>query len=279
MKLTQGWTLQELLAPVNNIRFFDANWIEFGSKLSLAEDIYCAAKINALDVIAMKYAVSDIRRPSVARIMSWASSRHTSREEDMAYCLMGLFDVNMPLLYGEGGIKAFERLQTEIMRRTPDESLFAWRSNQPMSGMLATSPRHFVDSSDVLGNTLVSQGHSGPPPSMTSRGLELRIPAHLPESGIVFIHINCYVCGCYNPVCIMLWLQEQQAYRMDCGIMRKEGPSSIPDHPGDPLAKTRIVYVQQYPNDIHFSLARYELSQEKFDIRTSSFEPTLRAET
>ena len=58
--------------------------------------------------------------------MSWASARTTSRLEDMAYCLLGLFDVNMPLLYGEG-IKAFERPQPEIIKKSDDESLFAWR--------------------------------------------------------------------------------------------------------------------------------------------------------
>ena len=52
---------------------------------------------------------------SIAARMSWASKRETTRTEDMAYCLMGLFDINMPLLYGEGD-KAFFRLQEEILR-------------------------------------------------------------------------------------------------------------------------------------------------------------------
>lgn len=67
----------------------------------------------------------DINSASVAQKMSWASRRTTTRLEDMAYSLMGIFDVNMPLLYGEGQ-KAFIRLQHEIVRVSDDESIFAW---------------------------------------------------------------------------------------------------------------------------------------------------------
>jgi hypothetical protein len=57
--------------------------------------------------------------------MSWASKRETTKE-DMAYCLMGLFDVDMPLLYGEGEEKAFLRLQLQILQQSDDDSIFAW---------------------------------------------------------------------------------------------------------------------------------------------------------
>ena len=57
--------------------------------------------------------------------MSWAAKRKTTRVEDEAYCLLGLFDINMPTLYGEGR-NAFYRLQEEIMRTSVDPSLFAW---------------------------------------------------------------------------------------------------------------------------------------------------------
>jgi hypothetical protein len=58
--------------------------------------------------------------------MDWAANRTTTREDDIAYCLIGLFDVNMPLLYGEDGIKAFARLQEEITKRGLDQSFLAW---------------------------------------------------------------------------------------------------------------------------------------------------------
>lgn len=69
--------------------------------------------------------MSKIHYASVAERMQWASMRNSTRIEDTAYCLLGLFDVNMPLLYGEGD-KAFIRLQLEIIRKTDDESIFAW---------------------------------------------------------------------------------------------------------------------------------------------------------
>lgn len=59
---------------------------------------------------------------SVGQRMSWASKRMTTRIEDMAFCILGIFDINVPLLYGEGS-KAFLRLQEQIWRETDDHSL------------------------------------------------------------------------------------------------------------------------------------------------------------
>jgi hypothetical protein len=64
----------------------------------------------------------------VAGRMSWVSRRYTSRIEGTAYCMLGLVDVNMPLLYGEGR-RAFMRLQLEIKKKSDNESVFAWRRN------------------------------------------------------------------------------------------------------------------------------------------------------
>ncbi|KAK7439578.1 hypothetical protein VKT23_017505 [Stygiomarasmius scandens] len=89
---------------------------------------------------------------SVAAKMSWASQRETTREEDMAYCLMGLFNVNMPSLYGEGCYNAFLRLQLEIIKQSNDRSIFAWRAlsnNLKDRGLLANSPQEFIDSGTV----------------------------------------------------------------------------------------------------------------------------------
>ena len=87
---------------------------------------------------------------SIATKMSYASKRKTTRSEGMAYCLMGIFDVNMPLLYGEGGTKAFRRLQEEIIKQTDDHTTFYWRSRDTdrstFRGLLARSPGEFSDS-------------------------------------------------------------------------------------------------------------------------------------
>ena len=71
----------------------------------------------------------DITEISIAARMQWASSRSTTRIEDEAYCLFGIFGINMPTLYGEGR-NAFYRLQEEILRTSPDTSLFAWGSSK-----------------------------------------------------------------------------------------------------------------------------------------------------
>lgn len=75
---------------------------------------------------------------SVAQKMSWSSNRKTTRKEDEAYCLLGIFDVNMPLLYGEGS-RASKRLQEEIIKRSPDQSVLAWTGN--IFPSLAISPQ------------------------------------------------------------------------------------------------------------------------------------------
>ncbi|KAL9624806.1 MAG: hypothetical protein Q9204_007842, partial [Flavoplaca sp. TL-2023a] len=117
---TRGWTLQELLAP-RQIFFYDQHWHYIGSKVELAVRIASLSDIEQIYLEDRRL----VRKASAATRMSWASKRQTSRPEDQAYCLMGLYKVNMPLLYGEGGFKAFQRLQHEIIKVSEDESLFA----------------------------------------------------------------------------------------------------------------------------------------------------------
>ena len=143
---TRGWTLQELLAP-SQIVFFDLKWNYISEKKKML------AELSAVTGIGAKY-LNNISGASVATKMSWVSRRQTSRLEDMAYCLLGIFDINMPLLYGEGR-KAFLRLELEILKSSGDESIFAWTStsNQPYHGLLALWPDSFADSSDILQST------------------------------------------------------------------------------------------------------------------------------
>ncbi|KAM4057050.1 ankyrin repeats (3 copies) domain-containing protein [Hirsutella rhossiliensis] len=118
--LTRGWTLQELIAPPQ-VYFLNQDWKDLGTKESL----------------------------HIAQRMSWAAGRRTTRVEDGAYCLMGLFSINMPLIYGEGE-RAFIRLQEEIMRVSDDYSLFAWRAPDTRGGLLATSPAAFAGSNNIV---------------------------------------------------------------------------------------------------------------------------------
>ncbi|KAI6102353.1 heterokaryon incompatibility protein-domain-containing protein, partial [Pisolithus thermaeus] len=116
----RGWTLQELIAP-RRIEFFNKEWAPVGNKHRLASTLKDITRIPC-DVLRDGLAG---KRLSVARIMSWAAHRKTARVEDRAYSLMGLFGVNMPMVYGEGK-KAFRRLQLEIIREFNDHSIFAW---------------------------------------------------------------------------------------------------------------------------------------------------------
>lgn len=118
---TRGWTLQELIAPAKLV-FLCAEWETIGSKHDLVDVL---EEITGIDRDALLLDGTDLNKFSVAQRFSWASMRETERVEDHAYSLMGLFDINMPTLYGEGE-RAFRRLQEEILRRTPDQSLFAW---------------------------------------------------------------------------------------------------------------------------------------------------------
>ncbi|TBU21808.1 HET-domain-containing protein [Dichomitus squalens] len=117
---TRGWTLQELIAPLNVI-FLSDDWNVIGTKSTLIGPIEDITSIPAEALLHTK-SLDDF---SVAQRLSWAATRETTRMEDEAYSLLGIFDINMPTLYGEGE-RAFRRLQEEIVRRVPDQSLFAW---------------------------------------------------------------------------------------------------------------------------------------------------------
>jgi hypothetical protein len=117
---TRGWTLQELIAS-RTIFFYDAAWSFRGTKESLQRIISTRTNVPQ-DVLRGTKPLSSY---SIATRMSWAAARRTTRLEDRAYSLLGIFDVNMPLLYGERE-KSFRRLQEEIVKRSNDMTIFAW---------------------------------------------------------------------------------------------------------------------------------------------------------
>ena len=116
----RGWTLQELIAPPFVV-FVSDNWEVLGAKGDLAGVL---EEITRIPIAVLKLEVSPSAYCVAAR-MSWAAERQTTRPEDEAYCLMGIFQIFMPPLYGEGR-NAFLRLQEEIMRQEDDPSIFAW---------------------------------------------------------------------------------------------------------------------------------------------------------
>jgi hypothetical protein len=122
---SRGWTLQELIAPQKAV-FYDSQWQQFASKFGIAHILSLITGIQE-GVLTGFAALGDI--PVFTR-MSWAAKRTTTRVEDSAYCLLGLFDINFPLIYGEGP-RAFRRLQEEIIRKTQDISILAWSGENP----------------------------------------------------------------------------------------------------------------------------------------------------
>ncbi|KAE9375826.1 HET-domain-containing protein [Stipitochalara longipes BDJ] len=145
---TRGWTLQELIAP-QHVEILDLEWSVIGQKTSLVAEISTLTGIDK-DVLLDSNRLKNI---AVARKMSWAANRITTRVEDNAYCLIGIFDINMSMIYGEGH-KAFYRLQEQIVRETNDLSLFAWSSKdsegyQEYRGIFANSPLEFADCGSI----------------------------------------------------------------------------------------------------------------------------------
>lgn len=161
----RGWTLQELLAP-STVMFFSNEWHWIGSKSSLS-----AAFKDITSISASALGGAELESFSIAQRMSWAADRRTTRVEDIAYCLLGIFDVNMPLLYG-GREKAFLRLQEEIIKKTTDQSIFAWKDAMVgysrYTGLLALSPHGFKESGKIFSLGMLGRNADLPSPTWVS---------------------------------------------------------------------------------------------------------------
>jgi hypothetical protein len=147
---TRGWTLQELIAPTI-VEFFSKERKHLGDKKSLAQHIH---NITSIPLGALQgNTLSDL---SIEERMSWVRKRNTTRKEDKAYSLFGIFGVQMPLLYGEGEDGAFERLREEISKHdrclsnlySTDPRLDKKRIEEAKGGLLADAYRWVLDSSD-----------------------------------------------------------------------------------------------------------------------------------
>lgn len=223
---TRGWTLQELVAP-STVWFYDYNWQYLGSKDDLQKELEDITSIDT-DVLTR----GTIETISIARRMSWAAKRQTTRIEDQAYCLLGIFDVNMPLLYGEGK-RAFTRLQEEIMKISDDESLFAWglpdtclttqeflaSFQQPkledMHGLLADSPADFshADRMHVLKDL-----HTTFPAMVTNSGVRIELQVfQVPNSQLRFAAIYCTLTGWFKHYLAFPMVQWNSRWYARCG--------------------------------------------------------------
>ncbi|KAL8366427.1 hypothetical protein RB595_004959 [Gaeumannomyces hyphopodioides] len=183
---TRGWTLQELIAPPK-LEFYNRDWTNVGSDKKLESLLREVTGINAVGFGRKRCLF--LQQIPVATKMSWAAGRETTQAEDKAYCLLGIFDINMPLLYGEGD-GAFRRLQEEILKRFDDSSIFCTDGSGIPSfngvgrDVLAPSPASFSDSRDIkVLSAFMDQRYSRTSFSMTNRGLLVQNAYLIPYSG------------------------------------------------------------------------------------------------
>ncbi|KAF4879951.1 Vegetative incompatibility protein HET-E-1 [Colletotrichum siamense] len=180
---SRGWTLQELIAP-REVEFYDADWNLRFTKTERTADLSRITGIDE-DVLGMRKQLKDVL---VGVRMSWAADRETTRSEDLAYCLLGIFDINMPMLYGEGH-KAFQRLQEHIVGQYRDDSLFAWQSRSPPDqtyrGVFARSPEEFKACSKLrTGGRFM---FSTPGFSLTNKGIKFSTQALKLDNDTYFV--------------------------------------------------------------------------------------------
>ena len=113
----RGWTLQELLAP-STVEFYSQDGDRLGDKESLQRQILKATSIPALALQG-----NSLAKFSLNERLSWMANRETTIDEDFVYCLLGIFQVHIPLIYGERVRNAFSRLLREVDMRSRDTHL------------------------------------------------------------------------------------------------------------------------------------------------------------
>ena len=120
---TRGWTLQELLAPQQQMTFFDQAWKPVGTREELSNQICRRTHIDPVYFGNL----DQIKRASAATRLSWAAGRKLTRPEDIAHCLLGIMDIYMSPRYGSGQEEAFRMLQMKFTKKYRDQSIFAWK--------------------------------------------------------------------------------------------------------------------------------------------------------
>ncbi|CAG9991767.1 unnamed protein product [Clonostachys byssicola] len=276
---TRGWCLQELIAP-REVEFYAEDWTELGTKWTLQATI---SEITSIPASVLLHQKQPAQFP-VAQRMSWASMRSTKREEDMAYCLLGIFDINMPLLYGEGK-KAFIRLQQEILKREVDYSIFLWRSTalHDATGLLCDTPHCFpVDGVPIISGGLCKYSEisasdlplkSGSEriklPEVTPRGLEMTLykRAYQANTLLAWIYLT------YNGGLVFLVLNrkslDHKHYRTRVGYVEVMG-----------MGRDPTGYITSLSDYEHITTAIFtELAIPQIEVRTLDFKVWLQSKT
>ncbi|KAI9571630.1 hypothetical protein HD554DRAFT_1798183 [Boletus coccyginus] len=131
---TRGWTYQEYVAS-KVVQFYTEDW-----KPYLGLDIFnhkespiiLSEMEQAMNFATQELATLQLGLNRAREKLYLASRRETTREEDMAYSLFGIFNVAIPVIYGEGN-QAVGRLLEHILSRSVDVSLLAWTERSSSS--------------------------------------------------------------------------------------------------------------------------------------------------
>lgn len=216
--ITRGWTLQELIAP-REVKFFGKACKYLGTRSSYSKVIHNITGVpEKLLKCDPRSPSSDPRHYSAAQKMSWAAGRQCKKVEDVAYSLLGLFDIYMPLHYGEGS-RAFMRLQEEIFRKTEDHSLFAWTGTaedglldcQTVDSIFASSPLNFVKSGDIV----TFHEELGPPAQITPHGIKIHLPVERGMGSLAQTHPVSYGSPVFRAVLNCGWLARTTERRLN----------------------------------------------------------------
>ncbi|EHK46048.1 hypothetical protein TRIATDRAFT_292246 [Trichoderma atroviride IMI 206040] len=215
----RGWTLQELVAP-KILRFYGTitssgtcsaqdtangnairDWRLLGTKGNMS------TTIESITGIPREYllGIAQLHTASVAQRMSWAAHRETKRKEDLAYCLLGIFDITMPMIYGEGRDQAFFRLQEQIMKVIKDDSILAWGITKSQSvneiqsanstgravagRVMAKTPLEFANSGHIIRREQSLQYTRAV--DISGGSVRAHLPLHITPTGQMFGLLSC----------------------------------------------------------------------------------------
>lgn len=209
---TRGWTLQELLAPPYLV-FVDQAWRRIGTRESWADEIKEASRIEARHLT--NFSPTNFTSCSIAMRLSWASCRETTVEEDETYSLLGLFGISLPLIYGEGRWRAFNRLQRELITVYNDDSIFAWIFGQTVNRHSPESPQQggtfleYEERRERPDSRYANASCSPGPWTRHPRALDPRVPGCIRRRGIRHRR---------------QWIRhDEQRYRVQCQTLATQG--------------------------------------------------------
>ncbi|KAK5675325.1 hypothetical protein LTS10_012091 [Elasticomyces elasticus] len=258
---SRGWCLQELIAPVV-LQFYNEDWVFLSTKHDWANLLSEVTGIPSSMLhwlpfwrygrgysnppgSSMDFLRRALQEFSIAQRMSWAAKRQTSRLEDVAYSLLGIFGINMTLLYGEGD-NAFLRLQEEIIKRSTDHSILAWdysslSTRSRLSALLAEHPHEFSLCNNVLARDPHPRHAFKTGFDLTNQGLRITFPIVHSPGDFDWGVLNCTLTDDLSgPLALCLWKTEETDVYETSGCEERPRMVALPREHTDTAIDTAI---------------------------------------